>query len=208
MSDEEIARQEQERLQFESLMDVDPPTGATAAASFDPKLLEAIDNDAAIARQLQEEEYSRNSLLPSWRESNSRQSSSTVTQSHPDPTFTDAQLAAQLQAEEDKKRQRQRPRPVVASSQQRRRPSQNDEPEIIPFPFTHNPARDQRPSSSGNINGPTGDIGSLFRIFANHAQRSPGARRPGRHGAHNLENTTEDFGPNDYDVSNFKYFNV
>jgi hypothetical protein len=191
MSDEEIARQQQERLYFESLMEVDPPPVAAAAAVINPNLLEEIDNDAAIARQLQEEEYSRNSLAPF-------QSYQNKSSPHSAPTLSDAEIAAHLQAEEDQRQRRQRSRPAVRPQ----RPTPN-QPEVIPFPFGPRPAQPppppqqpQRPSSARDNNRPTNDIVSLFQHFASLTRSSPGSHR---RGAQSLASTTEDFGPDDYD---------
>jgi hypothetical protein len=201
MSDEEIARQQQERLYFESLMDVDPPATPTAdAAIFDANRFEDIETDAAIARQLQEEEYSRSSLAPSHvhqRQSNNNKSSSTVINRHSQSTMSDAELAAHLQAEEDQRQRRQHP--------QRRTPNQTEEPEVIPFPFGPSHAQPQRPSSARDNNRTTNNVMSLFRHLAARGRPSPGARRRGNQ---NLEHTTEDFDSNDYEVSNYKFFDI
>ncbi len=207
MSDEEIARQQQQRLYFESLMDVDPPATTTAAAAiFDANRFEDIESDAAIARQLQEEEYSRSSLVPSHahhRQSNNNKSSPTVINRHSESTMSDAELAAKLQAEEDQRQGRQRSRPAVHP--QRRTTNQTEEPEVIPFPFGPSHAQPQRPSSARDNNRTTNDVISIFRQFAARGRPSPNARRRGNQ---NLERTTEDFDANDYEVSNYKFFDI
>jgi hypothetical protein len=203
-NDEKIAQMEQERLYFESLMDVDEPSAATgtAAASFDTRTLEEIEADATFARKLQEEEYSRNSIVPtrSYQQgSNRHRPPPYVVDPYGPQVFGDAELAAQLQAEENKKQQRQRHRPPTPSQQRTTQPTtnRNDEPEVIPFPFLTEP-RPQRPSSSRNNNRDTTDLSPFMRIFAPRG-RFPGLRRSGGRGAHSIQNTTEDFGPDDYE---------
>jgi hypothetical protein len=198
---------EQERLYFESLMDVDEPSAA-AVASFDTRTSDEIEADATFARQLQEQEYSRDSIVPvrsHQRGSNRNNPSPYVVDPYGPPVFGDAELAAQLQAEENKKQQRQRHRPSTPSQHRTTQPTtnRNDEPEVIPFPLLPE-SRPQRPSSSRNNNRDNTDFPPLFRLFA-AGGRFPGLRRSGGRGAHNIQNTTEDFGPDDYEVSLCKF---
>jgi hypothetical protein len=207
MNDEQIAQQQQENLYNENFMDVDEPSvptaaAAAAAASFDTRTLEEIDADAAYALQLQEEEYSRNSLVPTQshqRRANNRKFPPVVIDSDDGITSSDAEIAAQLQAEENR-RQRQRP----AASAQQNRSNRIVEPEVIPVPFLTRPTP-QRPSSSGNNNRNNPDFSNLFQFFANRGRAVPGVHRHGNRGVGNLQNTTEDFGPDDYEVNNCQF---
>jgi hypothetical protein len=204
MSDEQIARQQQERLYNESFMDVDEPTVA-AALSFDTRTSEEIEADAAFARQLQEEEYSRNSILPprSYQHGpNDEKFLPFVIDPEDRSTFTDAELAAQLQtdaeiaaqlqADEEKNQRRHRQRPAFPSQRRISHQTANrtDEPEVIPFPFTARPTR-QRSSSNGN-----NDLLNLLQIFTPRGQSTS---RGGR-GIQNLQNIDRDFGPDDYEA--------
>jgi len=201
MNDEQIAQQQQENLYNENFMDVDEPSVAiatAAAASFDTRTLEEIDADAAYALQLQEEEYSRNSLVPTQshqRRANDRKFPPVVIDSDDGITSSDAEIAAQLQAEENRGQQRQRQRP--AASSQQNRSNRIVEPDVIPVPFSIRPTP-QRPSSSGNNNP---DFSNLFQLFANRGRSASGVHRHGNRGVRNLQNTTEDFGPDDYEVN-------
>jgi len=190
MDDEEIARQEQEQLFNSGYMDVAEPS-----PSIDTTRLEEIDTDAAIARQLQEEEYSKPSILPFrpyQQESNDEKSSPITTDPYGGLVFSDAELAAQLQADEERNQRRRRQRPPFPSQRRPSNPTnnQNDEPETIPFPFLPRPTH-QHSSSSGN-NRNNNNAASLFRLFA-------GFQRPGGQGSQNLQNNDEDFGPDDYE---------
>jgi hypothetical protein len=212
VDDELLPRQEQERLYFESFMDVDgaPPQ----AAGLDPKRFEALDADTAFALQLQEEEYSRRSIEPSRRPySSSKQQFNNKTfapfldETYDQPIFSDAELAAHLQAEENQKRsapsyQRRPPRQPV------QRPSRSDDPEIIPMPlFARNIPSD--PSSDGNNNRRPVDFPSFLRRVTSRGRASPGIRLSGgsRRGR-NLQNTTEDFGPEHYEVYYYRYISI
>ncbi len=181
-SDEELARQQQERLYNESLMHVDEPTVVNT---------DALNADAAYAFQLQEEEYTRESIAPYQTHkqgSNNR--------SYPydnEVVANDAEIAAQLQAEENQKRSRFRP--IVPP--QRRTPHQTsdtDAPESIPFPFAE--PRPDRDAGRGN-NSRNRHHGSLaLRILAPHGRRN-----------RDMPNIPQDFGPNDYEVNLIFIFN-
>jgi len=202
MNDEEIARQHQERLYAESLMDVDEPSIAAAAAltSFDLRRLEEIDADAAFARRLQQEEYAKHSMIPSRLKNEHFPPS--IIDPNEGPIFTDAELAAQLQEEENKKQQRQRSRPFVPSQRRIPPPTTNrpNEPEVIPFPFRVRPTHQHPPSNSNNNPGGNNDFAAMLRLLIPQGQQTPGSR-----GIQNLQNTEGDFGPNDYDVRYSKF---
>jgi hypothetical protein len=195
VDDEELARQQQERLYCESLMDVDESTveGTTA-----------VDADAAYACQLQEEEYSRETIPPPFRRHNRgpKQNASSRFIMNPMDEFvsSDAEIAAQLQAEENQRQQRSRPRLHISSQRRMSNPTtdrtfQLDEPEIIPIPnFVR--LRPERPVVRGNNNRGRNNMSSLFRVLSNH----------GRGNGH-IQNTDQDFGPDDYEVNSILIFN-
>lgn len=212
MSDEEIARQHQEQLYNESLMDIDPmdvdEPVPNVASSFNPHRVVEIDEDAALALRLQEEEYSRNSIIPSrpYRgQSNDKKSLSIITDSDDQLVVSDAELAAHLQAEENQRGQRRRPRPPLRL-QPPLRPQRttnqtfpSNEPEVIPMPDFVGPTRD-RPSSRSNHD----EFSSLIQFFASRGRGGQSRNNP-RHGHRDIQSTDRDFGPNDYNVSDHSF---
>lgn len=194
MNDREIARQ----LNDINSMDVDEPPAAAAAAalpSLNTRRLEEIDADAALARKLQEEEYSRNSFMPHYYRSTNEKFSPFVIDPDDDDderTMNDAQIAAQLQEEENRNRQRNRSRPRISA--QRRIPhpttSRTNAPEVIPFPLANRSTHQPRPSSANN----NSNVNNFVNLFQQFVQASSG------HGAQGIESSDRDFGPEDYEV--------
>lgn len=210
-NDEEIARQAQEQLYAQSLMNTGQPS---MVSSIDMRTVEELEADEALARKLQEEEYTRKSIVPnrSWNNHRSR------------TIQTDAELAAQLQEEENKKQRQQRlATPIIPGSRQFQNPSNNrsNAPEIVQIPpFLRNrqqPARRDRMADSDSdddVNNNQPAVQSTRnRPNRNQPNRNNNIRphdifsmlQPilvgairGRHNRH-LENTSDDFGPDDYE---------
>ena len=191
-------------------MDTDPPAAAAAApaataSSLNSNRLDDIDTDAAIARQLQEDEYSRDSLAPHFRSNSRRNPTSTTSKSINRHALSDAEYAAQLQAEEEQNQRRNNPRRFVPSSNPPRTSNRANQSETIRAPVATNSSQ-HRPSSSRASNTDNNlDVTSLSQVLSmfqqNFAPRNP-------NGVHNLENTSEDFGPDDYEVRTDRFFST
>ncbi|CAF2776671.1 unnamed protein product [Rotaria sp. Silwood2] len=199
--DEEIAQQHQEQFFYENLRHADE-SSSTTMTSIDMRPLEEIEADAAYAFQLQEEEYSKNSITPFL---SYQQNSGDKHPSHPIVNFggqiilSDAELAAHLQAEENHQQQQQQQR-----RNQRRIPQpttnrnyQSNESENITIPPFASPTNP--PSFGGNNNRAAPNVLSLIRTLASSGVTSRGSPNFRSHRNRNIENIDEDFGPNDYE---------
>ncbi|CAF0946337.1 unnamed protein product [Adineta steineri] len=199
------------------------------AAGYDPTRVTEIDTDAAYALQLQQEEYSRESLainqnrfFPFQVEPDNELTASALPYlPGPDihPFTNDEQLAAYLQAQEHRTRHRypgtdipyvpvrQRPNPMSIQTSE----VDEDPAEAIPPSF----ARFLRHHSSNNEDDSDEDTSNVnihlpfFQFLANRGRSSadnfhllfPGYRGRGgyRRRSGNLQDTEEDFGPEDYE---------
>ncbi|CAF1215482.1 unnamed protein product [Adineta ricciae] len=131
MSDEEIARQQQANFYETEPMDVSEQV-EYIRIPFNLRQRVDIDADAAYARELQQEEYSRQTLDPS----RSYRGSSTTkrTPSHAASIRSDAQLAEHLQAEENQRGRRHQQRPNHYARRQQSARLEPNEPDIISIP--------------------------------------------------------------------------
>jgi hypothetical protein len=181
-------------------MDVDEPF-SDVASSFNPQQSVDIDADAAYAAQLQAEEYSRNSMVPTRsykRELDTKKTIPVIVDSDDEPVVSDAEFAAHLQAEENQRGQRRRPRPPYRLQRPTNRTFESNEPEIIPIPPF---ARSARNSSSSSENDTA--VSNLFQLFASRGLgvQLRGFARSNRRGSRDIQSNNADFGPNDYEVS-------
>ncbi|CAF0845016.1 unnamed protein product [Adineta ricciae] len=188
MSDEEIARQQQANFYETEPMDVSEQV-EYIRIPFNLRQRVDIDADAAYARELQQEEYSRQTLDPS----RSYRGSSTTkrTPSHAASIRSDAQLAEHLQAEENQRGRRHQQRPNHYARRQQSARLEPNEPDIISIPRLIERPTVRRPARS---NDPASNIANLFSsIAAASGQRLPGRRN------HDTQGTADDFGPDDYE---------
>ncbi|CAF0962574.1 unnamed protein product [Adineta steineri] len=193
MDDEEIARQHQEDLFGSNSMEIDE-SFPNYATTFNPQRKAEIDADAAYARQLQEEEYSRRSVLPTrsyMQEINNKRTSAIITEPDNAAVFNDAELAARLQEEENQRGRRHRQRPVFPPQRinNNRTFQSNNEPEIIPIPR----ATLARPTPPNRYNNNQNNISNIFQLVSNTFPR------PGAFGNRDVQNNNDDFTPNDYE---------
>ncbi|CAF3372628.1 unnamed protein product [Rotaria sp. Silwood1] len=200
IDDEEIAQQYQEQLFYDTISRTTEPS-SEVMTSIDMRPLEELDADAAYALQLQEEEYSKNSITPflSYQQNlNDRAASNAIVNFGNDIIAGDAELAAQLQADENKKQQQQKDNQRrIPYSTINRNPQSNASGSVTNPPF-FNPTN-QLPSFSGNNNHVNNNFVSLLRAFTSRGQSFRGSHRFRGHGNRNIENTEEDFGPDDYE---------
>lgn len=179
----------------EDSMDTDPPAATTASSSIVHRLGD-IDTDAAIARQLQEDEYSRQSLTPQFRSNSRRNPTSTTSKSSTRRVLTDAEYAAQLQAEEERNQRRFNPLRFAPSAHPPRISSTTDQSDTDSTPPA---SRSSQQRSSSNRASNTNNIDmTSFSQFMSVFQQNFAPQRS--NGAHDLENTSDDFGPDDYEV--------
>lgn len=185
-------------------MDTDPPAAAAvaSASSLNPHRLDAIDTDAAIARQLQEDEYSRESLAPHLQSNRRRNPTSTTSKSITRPALSDAEYAAQLQAEEERNQRRNNPRRFVPSLNPPRTSNRSNQSDTITTDVATN-ASQHRSSSNRASNNNNTDVAS-FSQFLSMFQQNFAPRHS--NGVHDLENSSEDFGPDDYEVCTDCFF--
>jgi len=181
-------------------MDVDE-TFSDVASSLNPQQSVDIDADAAYAIQLQEEEYSRNSMVPTRsykRELDTKKPIPVIVDSDDEPVVSDAEFAAHLQAEENQRGQRRRQRPPYRSQQTTNRTFASYEPEVIPIPPFARSARNSSSSSENDNN-----ISNLFQLVASRGLglHLRGFPRSNRRGSRDIQSNNADFGPNDYEVS-------
>ncbi|CAF1193345.1 unnamed protein product [Rotaria sordida] len=194
IDDEEIAQQHQVEGFYEVLKLANEPT-PEIMPSIDMRPLEEIDADTAYAFQLQEEEYAKNSIPPFLtheQNSNDTTASDTIVNVDDHLIVSDAEYAAHLQAEENQKQQKHNQRRIPHSTTNRNH--QSRESENIPIPPFLNPTN-HHPSFGENNNRFINDLASLIRTLASNSLPSHGHRN--RNG--NIENTEEDFGPDDYE---------
>ena len=162
--------------------------------------MEDIDTDAAIARQLQEDEYSRNTFGSPFRSHNRRQPPSTTSKPAGRQALSDAEYAAQLQEEEKRNQRRFNPRSNFRAPMQIRTTDTTVESEVISAPaFASSSSRQQGSSSDNDATRTTVDMSSFWQLLGPMIHQNLGTRRP--HGVRDLENTSDDFGPEDYEVS-------
>jgi hypothetical protein len=192
------------------------------AAGFDSSRLAEIDADTAYALQLQQEEYSRESLMPNrqrylpFQVEPDEESNPAIFVGSDAPQFTsDAEFAAYLQEQENQRRQRlRRPAFPFYPIQQRSNPgstqtSETDEAENESHPLARSPLR--RPmfnedDDDDDENPQMHDAHAFLQFLANSGHPMgegfpaffSGIRRPRRTG--NIQDTEEDFGPEDYEV--------
>ncbi|UJR10238.1 hypothetical protein I4U23_014451 [Adineta vaga] len=210
MSDEEIARQHQEDLFSVQSMENDEPFQHVATPIHSQPRVD-INADEAYALRLQEEEYSRRSLNPSrsYRAAAAaanNKSPPIIIDADISPVLSDAELAAHLQAEEEQRGRRiqQRPgysirRPTFPSRPPLDPTIHSDEPEVIPMqrPTLRRPPRNtnnHNNNNNNNNNDNTTNITNIFQFMASNAILRPNGRRP-----RDVQNSTDDFGPNDYE---------
>ena len=193
------------------------------AAGFDSNQLGEIDADAAYALQLQQEEYTRESLIPNRRryvslgldpDIESNETDLPIFPNSDTPRFTnDEEFAAYLQQQEDLNRQRYHQGPFAFHPTRRRNPplsqtAETDETENDPSPLirftqrSHNDDEDEDDDENPHINGAHAFLQFLANSGHPMAEGFPpflrGMRRGRRTG--NLQDTEEDFGPEDYEV--------
>jgi hypothetical protein len=194
------------------------------ATGFDPTRLAELDADAQYALQLQEEEYSRESLMSNRRqyppfrvELDDESASANAQLSDSDiPQFeNDEQLAAFLQEREDRKRQQYR-RPPMAyfPIRQRSNPASTQTSETDETENEHNPPlrfHQRQPfyneDDDDDENPPINNAQALLQFLASQGHALPEGFPPFFHGFRrghrrtgNLQDTEEDFGPEDYEV--------
>jgi len=205
-NDEAIARLHQEQLYAQSISN---SIQLPQTSSIDMRPIHELEADEAFARRLQEEEYTRKSIIPPHRSYPSRGSSRTAQRGR--TIQADAELAAQLQEEEDRKQRQQRfaqPTRVNPTNNRFQIPPPNrnrPQSEIITRNHNHNhdddDSDDDQPNTHGtrNRNNNNIPIHHIFSLFPPHIF---GANRGGHS---NLEQRTDDFGPNDYEVNKSYY---
>jgi len=223
-SDDERPPQEQPEPTFDETL-INDNDLLLEAAGYDPSRSAEIDADAAYALQLQQEEYTRESLmgnqhpyLPFQVEQDDELTDTippVVFESDAPPFMNDEQLAAYLQEQENRNRNRYRQPPIpFVPIRQRSNPassqtSETDETEnerIPAFRFAQRRPMfnedDDDDEESSNMNAQ-----AFLQFLANHGRGGPegfppffaGFRRPHRRTG-NLQDTEEDFGPEDYEV--------
>jgi hypothetical protein len=198
------------------------------AVGYDPARLPEVDSDTAFALRLQEEEYARESSIPNRHpyrpfrvETNDDESNAAGPSIHFNadaPQFTtDEEFAVYLQEQEDRQRQqfhrasapffsvRQRPNPASSQSSETNETETERVPHFLRFP-QRQPSANEDDSDEENpyMNMPH----PFLQFFANQGRNLPedfppifpvyrgrGYRRSG-----NLQDTHEDFGPEDYEV--------
>jgi hypothetical protein len=185
-------------------MEVDDPF-SDDASSFNPQQSVDIDADAAYAAQLQQEEYSRNSMVPTRsykRELDNKKTMSVIVDSDDEPVVSDAEYAAHLQAEENQRGRGRRQRPPYRSQRTTNRTFESNEPEVIPIPPFARPARNSSSSSENDNN-----IATLFQLIASRGLgvQLRGFPRSSRRGSRDIQSNNGDFGPNDYEVSQTRF---
>lgn len=200
------------------------------AAGYDTARLAEIDADAAYALQLQQEEYTKESLMqnqhqffPFQVEPDNEAAASAPPfffNSDNPPLTSDGQLAAYLQAEENQTRARyirpsipfypirQRPHPA---SPQTSETNESSSIEPIPPRFARfaqrQPSHDEDDSDEDNPYMPIPH--PFLQFLASRGQPTPedfsallsGLRGRGHRRSGNLQDTEEDFGPEDYEVN-------
>ena len=232
-NDDEIRAQEP--IPNEQLINENNNNPLLQAAGFDSARLADVDADAAFALRLQEEEYSRDSLLSNRQrylpfrieaddESNDSNPAIVVEPEH--PRFnTDAEFAAYLQEQENRQRQRyyRPPFPFVPIRQRSNpgsiRTSETDESEQETNPVVRFAPRQQPPFLGRGGGGgdddddddddapQINDAHAFLQLLANSSGHPMGGHFPAflsslRRGRRtgNLQDTEEDFGPEDYEV--------
>ena len=227
--DDEPPQEKHEQLYTRSLINNNNNNNSILEASgYDPTQSGDNDIDAAFALQLQEEEYARESIKPYPHPSLVSEvelDDEPYAASAPPPPFgagnqqymTDQQLAAQLQEQENRTRHQYRQRPVIRFPiRQQSDPSgiqatETDEIEseraaAIPRFFQRPPPNNEDDSDEDNSysNFPH----QFFPFFGNQGQPIPvgfhpflfGHRGRGYRRSGNLQDSAEDFGPEDYEV--------
>lgn len=214
---------------------IQPPLENTAnnenalaqATGFDTNLTGAIDSDEALARELQQKEYSRDSLIPTRHPYErfripSDDEIRVIDPEHslePDvmPHFeTDEEFAAYLQAQEDRKRERFHrrpisffpapPRPNPTSSENGQTSNDHGFPAGFRYPVRTNDNDDDDDDHEDEYR--SADFNSVLPFL--HLLQNPsfnpevfspfmfGHRRNYRRTG-NLQDTEDDFGPEDYE---------
>jgi hypothetical protein len=195
-------------------------------ATCGPNSIRDIDPDEAYALQLQQEEYSRESLIPvhhpyfqfaseAYDESAGATANPPTFDSDDQQIMNDQQFAAYVQAQEEQNRQRhhvpfpfrQRPNPVSTQT------SQSGDSEDIPAsPFARYGGRqqsfneddsDEDNQNSHQLHNHNDILRALAHFNGNLPQGLEFLRRMGVHPprrSENLQDTEEDFGPEDYEV--------
>jgi hypothetical protein len=201
------------------------------AAGYDQTRLTDVDADAAYALQLQQEEYAKESFIPNrhpyfpFQVEPDNEIPAVIPPPFSGPNnpqfMNDEQYAAYLQEEENQNRQRYRPPPpLFFPIRQRSNPtstqtSETDEHENEPM----SPFRIAQPQSSNNEDdtdedSPYMNIPHQFlQLLANQGRPLPedfplifpGFRRRDYRRTGNLQDTEEDFGPEDYEVIQILY---
>ncbi|CAF3347192.1 unnamed protein product [Rotaria socialis] len=200
--DDSIAQQHQDRPFYRNLMNVIDP-------SLEPWILhntraqQEIDSDAAIAVQLQEQEYGKLSMtsFPPYYQQNSNNTSNSMNSL----VARDAAYAAHLQAEENQKQQKKRDQQRVSNSatNQNNRPSAAATSQMPSFVTPPNPS----PTPGRNHSRFTDNFDLFTPVRISHYNGSRGAnpfrgngRGRGRgRGLGHIENHNNDFGPDDYE---------
>jgi hypothetical protein len=231
-SDDERPSQEESEQNFNINL-INDNNSLSEAAGYDSSRLGDIDADAAFALQLQQEEYTKESLMPNGHQylpfqiepdDESEVANPPFLFDSDTPQFTnDEQLAAYLQAQENRNRQAYRRPPIsffpirqqsnTASSQT----SETDEPEnelIAPFRFAQRPPlynEDDDDEESPHMN----NAHAFLQFLASQGHPLPGGLAPmfsGYRRRHrrtgNLQDTEDDFGPEDYEVILIDFFYI
>ncbi|CAF0872874.1 unnamed protein product [Rotaria sp. Silwood1] len=195
------------------------------ASGYDTTRLAEIDSDAEYALQLQQEEYARDSFMPNQNSffpfHIQEGDESSIENSHPlfDTTErhfeNDEQYAAYLQEQERRSSQRHRQRPYIQFRQQSN-PESSETSETIATsiqpirPFVG--VRQRQSSNSDNDNSDEDNpymtmSNPILQLLATQGQHFPenlasifpGFRPRGYRRTGNLQDTEEDFGPEDYE---------
>ena len=204
--------------------------GVLEASGFDPSRLEELDPDEAFALKLQQEEYTRESLIPNRypyfpfrveQDDEARERDSPIL-IEPDPSQfeSDEQYAAYLQEQEDRQRERARQQAPLSfvPIRQRSNPgpgqtTETDEPEpMSPLRLAQRPPwyhdDDDDDDEAPHMN-------AFIQFLANHGRAGPGGLHPifpgfrrGYRRTGNLQDTDEDFGPEDYEVILINLFHI
>jgi hypothetical protein len=231
-SDDEISPQEQPEPIFNGSL-VNHNNLLLEASGYDPARLAEVDADEAYALQLQQEEYARESLMANRHpylpfqveqdDESTDMNPHVVFESDTPPFTNDEQLAAYLQEQENRNRNRYRqPQMPFVPIRQRSNPassqtSETDETENEPIPAFRFAQRrpmfnedDDDDDERSNMNAQ-----AFLQFLANHGRGGPegfppffpGFRR-GHRRSGNLQDTEEDFGPEDYEVILINLFSI
>ncbi len=232
-NDDENSSQEQPEPLFNGAS-IKDNNSLLEAAGFDSTRLADADADAAYALQLQQEEYSKESMIPNRhqffpfqveQDDEPADSNPSLLFESDTPQFsTDEQLAAYLQEQENRNRRRYRrpPIPPFVPIRQQSNPvssqtAETDEHEnelVPPFRFAQRQnLLNEDDDDDDDDNNARMNAHAFLQFLANHGRSAPeglapffsGFRRNYRRTG-NLQDTEEDFGPEDYEVIQINLF--